>query len=342
VAPSLETPTFTAAADAERARRDAEAAEAARRARDAAASQLKGLGGAPAAPAQSALKGAPPPAALKSGGAAERPYTFVGHGLSGGTTWRTGFYSPVGASAKVREHALQRWREQARLNGGPDDTTIDTDRYNFVIGVAASTSAWRDLVTRVMFDQLHNGAYTRNNANSLFDVQEGYNSLKGKRFVELGCHSNGVMICLAALVNRDIAADRVVLYGPQVTPESLRIWNSLVVGKQIKSLTIYVNENEPVAPMAMLANGSPPADQALLAGAIFYRASALRSVILSFAPRATLRAYACGSSLSVQCHDMARYTAASKCDTPAGAVVGTTVNGRAAAAPPSPACTRIP
>jgi hypothetical protein len=341
--PPTSRPTVTPpplVSDAERQQRDAAARAADLRARDAAAGQLKGIGGAPSIPSQTALKGLTPPAkaSTKTGAATvDRTYTYVGNGLVGGTGWRTGFYSPVGASAEVRERALMRWREQARLNGGPNDTNVDTARYNFVIGVAASTNFWVDLGSRVAFDQLRNGNFTRGG-------QEGYNALKGKRFDELGCHSNGAMICLAALVNRDIAADRVVLYGPQITPESLRLWNGLVQDGKVKSVTMYVNENDPVAPMALLANRSPPADQAVLAVPMFYRADALRRVIHTIAPRIIVRAYACGTRPDAACHEMARYTAARNCDRPppAAATAGTKVNGRAAAAPPSPTCRRIP
>jgi hypothetical protein len=310
------------------------------RARDAAATQLKGVGGAPATSASAGLKGlAPVPRAAPKTGAPppERTYAYAGNGLVGGTGWRTGYYSPVGASTEVRERALRMWREQARLNGGPDDTTVDTNRYNFVIGVAASTSFIADLGLRVAFDQLSNGTWTRGG-------QEGYNALKGKRFDELGCHSNGAMICLAALVNRDILADRVVLYGPQITPESLRLWNGLVQDGKVKSVTIYVNENDPVAPTALLINRAPPKDQALLAVPMFYRADALRRVIHTIAPRIVVRAYACGTRPDPSCHNVERYTAARNCDRPppASAVPGTTVNGRAASAPPSPTCRRIP
>lgn len=326
--------------ESERQRRDAESRAADARARDAAAGQLKGIGGAPAAPAQNALKGATPPAktAVKTGATAPvRTYTYAGNGLVGGTGWRTGYYSPVGASPEVRARALQMWRDQTRLNGGPNDATVDTDLYNFVIGVAVSTNFVADLGLRVWFDQLTNGV-------SSLSAQEGYNALKGKRFDELGCHSNGAMICLAALMNRDIAADSVVLYGPQITPESLRMWNRLVQDGRVKSVTIYVNENDIVAPAALLANRSPPADQAILAAPMFFRAPALRTVIHTIAPRIIVRAYACGTKPGVACHEMVRYTAARNCDRPpvANAVAGTKANGRAAAAPPSPTCRRIP
>ena len=78
-----------------------------------------------------------------------------------------------------------------------------------------------DLKIRVVFDELTKGQFSANE-------QRLYEKLRGKQFDVLGCHSNGAMICLAALENKDIKAENVVLYGPQVTRESLEMWDKLV------------------------------------------------------------------------------------------------------------------
>src|SRR5437879_12623286 len=59
------------------------------------------------------------------------------------------------------------------------------------------------------------------------------------------------MVCLAALQNQDVRADNVVLYGPQITRESLKMWNYLLQTGQVKSVQIYVNQNDPVPPFSL-------------------------------------------------------------------------------------------
>ncbi|MEQ1610029.1 MAG: hypothetical protein ABL956_13815 [Hyphomonadaceae bacterium] len=262
--------------------------------------------------------------------APDQTYRYVGNGLVGGTSWRTGYYSPVGASPEVRARAFEALRQQARLANIPFDESVDLERYNFVIGIAASTDQWTDLRKRVVFDQLRNGAYSR-------ESQEGYNAIKGRRFDELGCHSNGAMICLAALDNSDVKADHVVLYGPQVTAEGLEMWNKLVAEGRIKSLKIYLNENDPVPAFSLLANRAPPEHAARLAKSLFFDVKTLRDTVKSIATEATIVTGSCGTRPSTDCHGMAVYTALRKCESfKAERVPG----AGGAMAPPPPNCPR--
>jgi hypothetical protein len=268
--------------------------------------------------------------------AEQRSYRHVGNGLVGGTGWRTGYYVPIGASPEVRARALERLREQSRLAGrvGRDayEESVDLDLYNFVIGIAASTSEWTDLNQRVRFDQLHNGQASRD--------QEGYNALKYRRFDELGCHSNGAMICLAALWNHDVRADRVVLYGPQITPESLAMWNELLATHRISSLQIYLNENDPVPPLALLFNTAPTARVVWRARPIFFNVQALRQTVQELSPQAELHTFSCGDHPTKDCHSMAVYSADRNCaDAQRAPVPGTrTPNGQSVLSPPGLQC----
>lgn len=126
-----------------------------------------------------------------------------GNGLVAGTKWIMG-YNVQNPDPRIVAKAREMLREQMRLAGFPYDEGIDFERYNFVIGIAYSTDPWRDLANRVVFDHLRNGDYTR-------EHQEAYKSLKGRSFDRLGCHSNGAMIRLAGLMNKEAAAKHVVL-----------------------------------------------------------------------------------------------------------------------------------
>lgn len=268
-----------------------------------------------------------------------RVYRPSGSGLVGGTGWQLGYYSPVGASAEVQARAREMVRDQARAAGARYDEQIDFDRYSFVIGIANSTTFWRDLATRVVFEQLFNGQLT-----AAPNYQAAYNSLRDRQFSELGCHSNGAMICLAALVNRDVMADDVVLYGPQVTAESLGLWNELLDEGRIKSLRILVNQNDPVTPAALLATPTnlSSAFGPALAAPLFFNSDSLRTALRVISPRASVTTFPCGSRPSLDCHDMGIYSNhLRRCARAAtGATVPGTRNpgGRRAAEPPPPGC----
>lgn len=62
--------------------------------------------------------------------------------------------------------------------------------------------------------------------------------------------------CLST--NGDAYANGVVLYGPQITSESLRLWNDLLKSGQIGSLDIYLNAKDlvPVTSALLYSLGS--------------------------------------------------------------------------------------
>lgn len=335
----------------ERARRDRDAA--AQRAfiadRDKSVGALKGPP-AGSAPTIDGLKGINDRSPDLKGLATQRNYKSSGNGLVGGTTWRVGYYVPEGASKEVRDRALRMLREQAALAGIPYSESVDLGRYNFVIGIADSTKAWIDLPIRVWADQLSNGKWSTGVGG--LKGQELYNSLRDRQFDELGCHSNGAMICLAALMKGDVKATKVVLYGPQLTPEALRMWQELRKDRKIGSLVIYVNQNDPVTPaslvispaLAVMANPSiaNASDLALQTKALLFNVDNVQTAIQQIAPLAEVMTFKCGTGLSVaNCHGMATYTTDRGClrvqPTPT-AVPGTKVAGRSAMSPPSPLC----
>jgi len=226
---------------------------------------------------------------------AARTYQASRKALVGGTMWITGFNVQSADPVLVaNEHKMM--DAQMRLAGLAYADGVDFNRYNFVIGIAASTDTLTDLATRVVFDEYKNGQYSVEN-------QVAYDSLKGRRFDELACHSNGAMICLAALENQDVKADRVVLYGPQITPESLQMWDALVRSGQVKEVQININQSDPVPPVSMLAGGS------VSGGIAFFKPQSFVRAINETAPELHVRTFSCGNGVpTLACHAMAVYS----------------------------------
>lgn len=238
--------------------------------------------------------------ALKSVGAPPKLIPS-GNGLVGGTIWIAG-YNVQNPDPKLVAKAREMLREQMRLAGIPYDEAIDFNRYNFVIGIAHSTVVWRDLANRVVFDQLRKGNYSR-------EHQDAYNTLKGRSFDRLGCHSNGAMICLAALSNKDVAAKHVVLYGPQITPGSLKLWDELVRSGKIGSLEIRVNRGDPVPPVSFLLSPGEAVTAAAHPGMALalFTGSGLSQAIRTAAPSASVKVGSCPGGLDLKCHQMSQY-----------------------------------
>ena len=241
----------------------------------------------------------PPPAPVR------REYRPSGSGLIGGTTWM-GAYSLQSADPRIVAKTREMLAKQMELGGIPYSEAVDFERYSFVLGLAKSTNAVSDLWSRVRHDESAMGNFTRENANA-------YNSLKGRQFDELACHSNGAMICLAALTNEDIVADHVVLYGPQVTEEALRKWQELIETHKVKSVQIYVNQNDPVAPFSMLFGsktvGSAISNLALL------KIDVLAKTLRETAPAIDVRPLPCVPRIKapLDCHYMQSYKEARGC-----------------------------
>jgi hypothetical protein len=124
---------------------------------------------------------------------------------------------------------------------------IDPDQYDFIIGVAMSSIRWE--TERVIRDDLKNGR-----ATPLMQTQ--YNTIRGRIFDTLDCHSNGAMLCLAAMANGDIklaGQGPVRLFGPQITPSALNEWGKLSETNRFK-LEIYYNSRDPVPRISYAAD----------------------------------------------------------------------------------------
>lgn len=229
----------------------------------------------------------------------QRSYTPSGNAFIGGTTWITG-YNLQSADPKLRAKMQGLMARQMKLAGLRYSEGVDFQRYNFVLGIGVSTNQYVDLASRVVFDEYSNGQFSAHE-------QELYASLKGRQFNELGCHSNGAMVCLAALKNKDIVAERVVLYGPQITLESLRMWDQLVREGRVKSVEINIDRSDPVPPLS-LSIGGGMVNAVSIASLALLRPPTLKDVIQETAPRLTVRSYNCGNGIpDLDCHDMRAY-----------------------------------
>jgi hypothetical protein len=259
-----------------------------------------------------------------------RTYRPSGNALIGGTTWITG-YNAQSANPKLVAKEREMMAQQMKLANNPYADGVDFKRYNFVLGIAASTDAIIDLSTRVIFDELSNGKFSA-------EEQKAYDSLKDRQFGELACHSNGAMICLAALENKDVIADHVVLYGPQVTIESLGMWDEMVRSGRVKSVQIYINRSDPVPPVSLLAGGGL-VDAAALSTLALFKPPTITRIINETSPRLTVRTFSCGDGMpTLDCHAMTAYKARVNYQPKPSqqTVPGTKLNGVGVAEPPSP------
>jgi hypothetical protein len=197
--------------------------------------------------------------------------------------------------------------EQEKLAGHPYSDAIDFQRYNFVIGIAAYADFGSDLLARVItHDEFTEGRYSVEN-------MPGYAALTGRSFNELACHSNGAMVCLAALERKDVKADNVVLYGPQITEKSLEEWDGLVRSGQVKSVTLVFNSGDPVPPLSLgfedYFRSRAPLQPETYANKALLKTQDLTSAINETAPRLLVHVYDCTFTLSdpMHCHGMDTY-----------------------------------
>lgn len=173
-------------------------------------------------------------------------YTRVANGLIGGTGWVfEDVHRDVASnlSPEDREAANSRLNDQFTEAGLDPATYMAAKDYEFILGLAVSDSASLDLTLRVLSDNDSEGDFSRY-------TRENYALLKGKHFDVLDCHSNGAMICLAALRNGDASARKVRLFGPQLSPDAVREWRLLLdkggFGNKIENLEIIIADGDPV------------------------------------------------------------------------------------------------
>jgi hypothetical protein len=261
--------------------------------------------------------------------ATKRTYRPSGSALIGGTTWITGFNIQSADSAlAAKEHEMM--AAQMKLAGKQYSDGVDFKRYNFVLGIAAYTTPFLDLASRVVFDEFSNGKFSA-------AEQAAYNSLKGRQFDELACHSNGAMVCLAALENKDVMATRVTLYGPQLTVESLKLWDEFVRSGRVASVQIFINRSDPVPPVSLLTGGGFLGTAALSSLATF-KPPTLVNIIHQTSPRLTVQTFNCGAGIpTLDCHAMTAYKAHVTRSTPTDqSVPGTKLHGVGTKEPPPP------
>lgn len=243
-----------------------------------------------------------------------------GRGLVGGTTWefRTYAYNvPPNVSAEqameIRSKADRELDRQFQLSGRSKEGFVETDHYHFIVGVATSSNFGIDLVQRVIWDQL-----TRGRATPL--LQEDYNKLRHRAFTQLDCHSNGAMVCLAALANGDATAGRVRLLGPQITRAALKEWENLVKTRRIQSLEIHFNDKDPIAALSYLDGFLVPskddplliqAGRRIVSDVLF--GQGLQDTLRREAPSATIVRFKCGYTgalhFTMDCHKSGVYDA---------------------------------
>lgn len=250
------------------------------------------------------------------------PFKASGHGLIGGVGWEAfAFNVPIGLSSEreqeVRKEADKRL--QAAMDRVDRDAglkrrrRIDTKEYNFILGVALSSSPAIDIASRALWDNLSKGRATPL-------LQQSYDLLRGRSFEPLDCHSNGAMICLAALSTGVSAARHVRLFGPQLTEGSLADWQNLLQSGKIGSLEIYISQGDPVPPVSYAAKYLVPG---LRTAETAYRTSiqfasellgdpnTLEQSIVKLAPSIQFRRVSCPQLsyqlFSVKCHEMAHY-----------------------------------
>jgi hypothetical protein len=279
---------------------------------------LKGIG-----PSDSELKSIPAEPVVP-----ERHYIPAGNGLILGTGAIVYAHRAVGEPAQRMCDAI---KQQAHVAHKDYAAGADCSRYNFVLGMAGSLDLFTDLSNRVVFDDLSNGKFSA-------QEQEFYDTkLRGKQFDELGCHSNGAMLCLAALENSDIKAKDVILYGP------------LVQDGRVKSVKVFLNENDPVAgasiayadyknnpvvtklgsvdPVTSVAVKTAAATGTAVVDAPLFQVDSLKRTINETSPRLLVQSFPCKLGASpVGCHLLSAYRTTVSCN---GKSSGNTVPGTA-------------
>lgn len=223
-------------------------------------------------------------------------YKESGNGLVGGTTWIYGYNVPPGSQEAIRARAEEALSVQMKLAGVQAKDFISTKDYNFILGMAASHSATEDLWKRVVADGSSQGGRT-------VEQQSLYASLRDRKFERLDCHSNGAMICLAALTRQDAKAEHVRLFGPQITKESLAEWQKLIDEGRVKDVQLFINRGDPVPGLSYMGTHPTGVNKLVFS-------DSLQQEIQKDAPGIRVRLNDCpnrGYLLSLDCHDMKLY-----------------------------------
>ncbi|MGB2751832.1 MAG: hypothetical protein WBC19_07215 [Pyrinomonadaceae bacterium] len=171
---------------------------------------------------------------------------LIGRGLVGGMTWTFGFKRPP---ANCQGVCMERFKADVKRQlalycskeKDPElcvkEPPFTADLYDMVISMASTHSAVEDLALRVIWDGSAYGEFSRQH-------KEIFVGLKDRHFDTLDCHSNGAMLCLAALRSGETTAKTVRLFGPQINPAAAALWAELV--KKGVRVEIYINNGDPV------------------------------------------------------------------------------------------------
>jgi tetratricopeptide (TPR) repeat protein len=235
------------------------------------------------------------------------PATCVSIGLVVGTKQEYETYH-FHVPEKGQAEATLKFENRLQQAGVSPQAVTQYLNYDYVIGLASSTSMVGDVVLRVFWDNLSNGRATPL-------LQRQYEDLRGMSFGTLDCYSNGAMICLGALSKGDVKVANVRLIGPQLTPLALQQWNELLRRGEIKRLQIFINEGDPVPPLSMVANylisTGEPISLSLPAIKQILSSLGLQSYVSQNAPTAEFIYLSCASpsgSFLPSCHDLASYS----------------------------------
>ncbi len=174
------------------------------------------------------------------------------HGLVVGTTWTYGFKWPLKhCDAECKKLIRKKLDEQHALycksQNNPEDQEkclkedlpFTPESYDMVLSMGSAHTAIQDLATRVVWDGQSFGEFSRQNAPI-------FASLKGRHFDMLDCHSNGSMLCLAALRSKETTARKVRLFGPQINAEAAARWRDWLDKNPGSELEIYINNGDPI------------------------------------------------------------------------------------------------
>lgn len=232
-----------------------------------------------------------------------RTYQQSGDGLVGGTSWIYGYNVPLGPVGEaLRAEADKKLREQMRLAGVSPESFIDPKHYNFIVAVGASHNALSDFMRRVIRDEWKDGRFSASD-------RELYASLRNREFSRLDCHSNGAMVCLAALELGDAKTAHVRLFGPQITPSSLGNWQRLIESGKVRSVEVFINRGDPI-PVASYV-GTLQFTQSETVQKLIVPAEILREEIRRDAPGLSVRINECPSRTRLfdleNCHSMKLY-----------------------------------
>jgi tetratricopeptide (TPR) repeat protein len=217
-----------------------------------------------------------------------------------GTGSQTGWHAPKNGLSAAEETQAGIIRDQLALARRDLPEGVDLELFNIGMGIAVSTSEAEDLFRRVLADQWASQPVPRSGMS-------GYNSIKGKYFSLLGCHSNGAMTCLYALGKGDAAARDVVLYGPQITPVTARLWQGLLEEGKIRSLRLVINQGDPIPPLALAVNAHNMYNYAKRA--LLFNGVEMDLTLAELIPSAQIDVRSCAFKLSspFSCHRMTAY-----------------------------------